>query len=130
MKPTTTGPCERLLAATPPPLRDTVRLLLGDPLAGGRGLRAWAARIEIDPRPLPDSLPAVLVEVYLRDADAEPLHDCGGCGLPVPVRVGHRTGHEPTCERVYFARCPHCGGDTGPFAYWSRPRPVIAALDN
>lgn len=112
---------ERLLAAVPASLRPTVRTLLTNPRQGGRGLRAWVGLIEADPRPLPTALPGELLDVYLSDADAEPLHDCADCGLPVPVRAGRRVGHEPTCDRVYFVVCPNCGGRTGPHAFWSRP---------
>ena len=88
---------------------------------GGRGLRSWLALLEIDGRPLPASLPGELVDVYLLDDDAEPLHDCERCGVPVPVRAGRHCGHEAAVERAYFPACPCCGGRTGRHAYWSRP---------
>src|SRR3954447_2259777 len=110
----------RLLSAVPAALRTRVRAALTDPNVGGRGLRAWLALVEFDDRPLPDDLPDDLFAVYLADAEAEPLHDCERCGLPVPVRVARRTGHEPTCDREYFTACPHCGGRTGRHAFWSR----------
>ncbi len=111
---------DRLLAAVPEGVRAVVRVRLVDPRRGGRGLRAWLGLLATGGRDLPPALPAALVEVYLRDDDAEPLHDCEACGLPVPVKAGRRCGHEPTPERVYFPSCPHCGGRTGRFAYWSR----------
>lgn len=114
------GAESRLLASAPPDLRTRVRAALSDPRIGGRGLRAWLALVEVDDRPLPQSLPGDLFDVYLTDAEAEPLYDCERCGLPVPVRAGRRGGHEPSCDRVYFSTCPHCGGRTGPHAYWSR----------
>ena len=100
--------------------RKRTKAVLLSPRLGGRGLRAWYALLEADGRPLPRSLPDVLVEVYLDDADAEPLHDCEECGLTVPVKAGRRCGHEATVERAYFPTCPHCGGRTGRHAYWSR----------
>jgi hypothetical protein len=109
----------RLLSAVPPPLRPRVRAALADPKLGGRGLRAWLALVEVDDRPLPPTLPDSLVSVYLNDTEAEPLYDCERCGLPVPVRAGRRGGHEPSCDRVYFPRCPSCGGHTGPHAFWA-----------
>ncbi|QEG27865.1 hypothetical protein GobsT_26290 [Gemmata obscuriglobus] len=108
------------LAAVPAAQRGRVRVLLTDPHCGGRGLRALLARLDTDRRPLPDALPTELVEVYLRDDEAEPLHDCERCGLPVPVRAGRRCGHEASVDREYFPTCPRCGGRTGRHAFWSR----------
>jgi hypothetical protein len=110
---------DRLLSAVPAAYRPLARTLLTDPRCGGRGLRAWLAILDTDDRPCPDELPGELVAVYLEDEDAEPLHDCERCGLPVPVRAGRRCGHEAAVERVYFPACPRCGGKTGRFAYWS-----------
>jgi hypothetical protein len=110
----------RLLSAAPSALRSRVRAALANPRLGGRGLRAWLAKMEVEDRPLPEQLPDDLFMVYLSDTEAEPLFDCEECGLPVPVRAGRRGGHEPNCDRVYFPRCPHCGGRTGPHAFWSR----------
>src|SRR4051812_46053692 len=98
-----TGAEGRLLSAVPAYLRNRVRAALSNPRIGGRGLRAWLAMIENDDRPLPDALSGDLVKVYLSDTEAEPLYDCEECGLPVPVRAGRRGGHEPSCDRVYFA---------------------------
>ncbi len=117
----------RLLAAVPAEHRPLTRSLVTDPRRGGRGLRAWLALIDSEGCQLPCDLPKELVEVYLRDEDAEPLHDCEECGLPVPVRADRRCGHEATVDRVYFPACPHCGGRTGRFAYWSR---VAGGLTN
>lgn len=109
-----------LLAAVDERLRERVEAVLANPRRGGRGLRAWVAALAADPRPLPDAIPASLVEVYLTDAEAMPLHDCGDCGLAVPVRPHWRAGHEAPPEHVYFAACPHCGGRTGRHAFWAR----------
>jgi hypothetical protein len=110
---------DRLLAAVPAGRRADIRVTLLDPRRGGHGLRSWLAIIETDGRPLPAALPRELVEVYLADDDAEPLHDCERCGLPVPVRAGRRCGHEAAVEREYFPACPCCGGRTGRHAYWA-----------
>jgi hypothetical protein len=83
-------------------------------------LRAWLSLLEVDHPPLPVELPRELLEVFLRDHEAEPLHDCEECGLPVPVRCGRRVGHEPVAEWEYFPACPNCGGRTGRYAFWSR----------
>ena len=118
--PDTDAPEGVLLAAVPPTLRARVQVLLTSPRKGGRGLRAWLTLLEAGGRELPPVLPRQLIEVYLTDDEAEPLHDCESCGLWVPVRCGRRVGLEPVAERVYFPTCPHCGGKTGRFAYWSR----------
>ena len=115
-------PMDRLLAAVSADQRGRARAALTDPRAGGRGLRALLAILDTDARALPPALPAELVEVFLRDDEAEPLHDCERCGLPVPVHAGRRCGHEASVDRVYFPACPQCGGRTGRFAFWSRRR--------
>jgi hypothetical protein len=109
-----------LLQATPASMRTHVNDLLSDPRRGGRGLRAWLSILEVERPALPESLPESLVEVYLSDDEAEPLHDCESCGLAVPVHCGRHVGHEPVAEREYFPVCPNCGGRTGRHAYWSR----------
>lgn len=115
----------RFLSAVTPSLQPRVRATLSNPRLGGRGLRAWLQLVELEDRPLPSRIPDDLVAVYLSDTEAEPLYDCEQCGLSIPVRAGHRGGHEPSCDRVYFARCPHCGGRTGPFAFWSRRNAAV-----
>ena len=108
------------MAAVPATHRKRAQAILLSPRLGGRGLRAWTVLLDADDRPLPGDLPEELVEVYLDDSEAEPLHDCERCGLTVPVRAHRRCGHEATVEHVYFPECPHCGGRTGRHAYWSR----------
>lgn len=111
----------QFLAAVPVVLRSRVFALLTTPRRGGRGLRAWVSLLEVDHPPFAGELPPELVEVYLQDDEAEPLHDCEKCGLPVPVRCGRRVGREAVAEREYFPACPCCGGRTGRYAFWSRP---------
>ena len=111
---------DRLLAALPPGRLTVARRMITDPRCGGHGLRAWLALLDTDDRPLPPAVPDELIEVYLADDDAEPLHDCESCGMAVPVRVGRRCGHEAVVEREYFPTCPCCGGRTGRYAFWSR----------
>ncbi|MFO0957399.1 MAG: hypothetical protein U0800_08015 [Isosphaeraceae bacterium] len=110
------------MGAVPARLRGDVWDLLSSPHRGGRGLRSWLALMELGGPPLPGELPQELVQVYLRDQEAEPLHDYEACGLPVPVRCGRRIGREPVAEREYFPACPCCGGRTGRHAYWSREK--------
>ena len=110
----------RFLAAVPVRLRPRVHAALVNPRIGGRGLRAWLAKISRSESPCPHAMPLALVDVYLTHPDAEPLHDCEQCGLAVPVRVSHRAGHEVIGEASYFPTCPCCGGQTGPHAYCAR----------
>ncbi|VTT99034.1 unnamed protein product [Gemmataceae bacterium] len=117
--PDVTDTINRLLAAVPAPHRARVEILLSDRRTGGRGLWAMLNLIHMDQRPVPAVLSAELIEIYLTDDEAEPLHDCERCGLPVPVHAGRHCGHEATVERVYFPACPQCGGRTGRYAYWS-----------
>jgi hypothetical protein len=123
---------ERFLAAVPAELRPAVAALLADPRRGGRGLRAWLNAVEVGAAVLPASMPAALVAVYLADPEAMPLHDCGFCGLAVPVRpdeCDEPDDGEP--RRLYFPTCPVCGGATGQYAHLRRElsarRPTRAA---
>jgi hypothetical protein len=50
-----------------------------------------------------------------------PQHDCGGCGLAIPVIPSRHDGSE-TPDRVFFETCPSCGEKTGPFLYWATSR--------
>jgi len=99
--------------------RDVIIMLLQSPNQGGRGLRLWMHRLLNDERPLPDSLPRELVQVYLDHSEAEPLFDCEACGLAIPVEPGWQR-NEAKPQVVYFAACPCCGGAVGLHAYWSR----------
>ena len=116
----TQTPLDRFLARLPSACRTRTHTLLTNPRCGGHGLRAWYAMAELDGRRQSDTIPTELVEVYLKDDQAEPLHDCETCGTPMPVRASRRCGHEATVEHVYFPACPCCGGKTGRYAYWSR----------
>jgi len=109
---------ESFLNALEPQLRPIVAGLLRQPRCGGLGLRMWLRTLANEPRAFPESLPSELVQVYLNDPEAVPLHDCAGCGLAVPVRPG-RSGYESEPQRVYFPTCPCCGCRTGLHAYWS-----------
>ena len=69
-------------------------------------LLAWRGAV------LPSSLPGELIDVYLHDSEAAPLHECEDCGVAIPVKKSRRGGcDEP--ERAYFPSCPVCGGRTG-----------------
>lgn len=112
---------DRFLAAMDLGQRLAVEGLLRQPRCGGLGLRLWLRILVTQGRPLPPALPVELVQVYLDDSEAVPLHDCANCGIAIPVRPGWQ-GYEGEPQRVYFPTCPSCGGRTGLYAYWSNPR--------
>ena len=109
----------RFLTSIDPSQREAVDGLLQHIHNGGAGIRSWLDAITWRGSPLPESLPSELIDVYLRDSEAAPLHDCEDCGLAIPIRANRRHA-EGDADRVYFAACPACGGRTGPYAYWSR----------
>lgn len=115
-----TAACERFLLATPVGLRQATERSLGNLHSAGSGLRAWVAAIAWRGSRLPESLPAELVQVYLDDPEAIPLHDCEKCGIAIPVRPDRLNGSEAEPEQVYFTQCPVCAGRTGWFLYFSR----------
>src|SRR4051812_16887676 len=79
---------DRFLHAVHPRQRAAVAALLREPRNGGLGLRMWLRGLEARGGELPDALPPGLVRVYLDDPDAVPLHDCGRCGLAIPIHPG------------------------------------------
>jgi hypothetical protein len=109
----------RFLAAIPEHQRPAVETLLRDPHQGGRGLRAWLSSLTSQRSNLPAAIPSPLMQVYLEDNQAVPLHDCAACGVAIPVRPTWDMPEERP-EQIYFAVCPCCGGATGLFAYWTR----------
>ncbi len=111
---------EQFLAALDAGQRDTVARLLRQPHYGGTGLRQWLCALAAGIAVLPDAGPPALIQVYLTDPEAMPLHDCADCGLAVPVRPGRLYACVETAERVYFPLCPACGAPTGHFARLSR----------
>jgi hypothetical protein len=112
----------QFLDAIDPPLRPVVAVLLRQPRYGGAGLRAWVRALLWKATSLPGSLPPELIQVYLSDPEAMPLHDCEDCGLVVPVRPGKGCDGDGEPERVYFPTCPCCGGRTGLYAHCSNVR--------
>jgi hypothetical protein len=110
---------DRFLDAVEMRQRPQVASMLRLPQHGGRGLRAWLGSIAAQRSCMPDSIPEQLVQVYLEDSEAIPLHDCASCGVAIPVRPAW-DGYEEEPDQVYFSRCPCCGGPTGLYAYWSR----------
>jgi hypothetical protein len=107
------------LNAVSPTQRESVERLLNQLHSGGMGLRMWLQAIAWRGAKLPQSIPVELIDVYLHDSEAVPLHDCEECGLAVPVRPNRLRGCDADPERTYFPCCPSCGGRTGWYLYWS-----------
>lgn len=126
-----TSACEMLLLASPFEYQGAIDRALHNFRNGGAGLRAWASAIAWRGARVPDHVPAELIEVYLTDPEAAPLHDCEDCGIAIPVRPHRIYGLEGEPEHVYFPDCPVCGGATGWFLYWSRqPQETDGSVDS
>jgi hypothetical protein len=111
--------CQQLLAAVPSQQLSAVERLLKSLHTGGCGLREWVNAIAWRGAVCPSEIPAALIDVFLQDPEAVPLHDCEDCGLVVPVRPSRLHGLEGEPDQVYFPTCPSCNGRTGWFMYWS-----------
>lgn len=93
--------------------RPAVERAVTDPRYGGAGLRRWLEGIVWLGEPLPDWIPASVIDVYLRDPAAMPLFNCEDCDMPVPVRPHPIEGPDAAPEQIYFPHCPWCGAPTG-----------------
>jgi hypothetical protein len=132
MDPSTIAPCsdnatahwaevsEQFLKAVTPSKRKHVAALLHRVHNGGGGIRGWVSAIAWRGAVLPPQIPDEVINVYLSDSEAAPLHDCEGCGLAIPIRPSRLYGLEGEPERVYFAACPACGSRTGQHMYFTR----------
>ena len=115
---------ESFLEAVAAKQRSKVAALLREPGGRGRGLRTWLRALAAQEQAPPERLPVELVQVYLDDEEALPLHDCAGCGVAIPVRPDwQRFEGEP--QHTYFPDCPCCGERTGLYAAWSRRLAVV-----
>jgi len=110
----------RLLESVEEEQLDQVKVALCTPHVGGRGLRLWLQMIAIKNKHLPKSLPWKLMQVYLDEPDALPLHECSGCGVAIPVRLVCPVVDEERIE-TFFPACPCCGSRTGLYATWDHP---------
>ena len=74
---------------------------------------------------LPAHVPRAFVEFLLTDPDVFFGHDCGGCGLSIPIWLVRDTRHTADVIREHggtltiFPSCPACGGKTGYNAYYN-----------
>jgi hypothetical protein len=109
----------KFLDAIPTHQRERVQRVLETVNAGGSGLRDWVSSIAYRKAAMPKSIPAEVIDIYLKDSEAVPLHDCEHCGFAVPVRPNRLHGMETDPEIQYFPNCPICDGKTGPYYYWS-----------
>src|SRR4051812_27159456 len=94
--------CELFLRAVPPADRAQVEALIHGMHNGGAGLREWISAIAWRGSIIPAQIPQVIIDVYLHDSEAAPLHDCEACGLAIPVRPNRLYGPEGDPERIYF----------------------------
>jgi len=69
---------------------------------------------------LPLALPPVVAQVYLDDPCLVAIHDCENCGYEVPIGYAEPHTNPPKPVRIYFDRCPLCGGKTGYYAFYQR----------
>ena len=73
---------------------------------------------------LPKHFPRALVEFLLTDPDVFLGHDCGRCGLTVPIWFVRDSRHTADVIREHggtlaiFPACPACGGATGYNVYY------------
>lgn len=100
-------------------MRNDVQRMVSSIHGSGEGLRRWINEIAYHGRVLPEAVPKSLLNVYMSDPEALPLHDCSDCGLSVPVRPNRLYGSEGEPEEQYFPECPVCGGRTGLYCFWS-----------
>jgi hypothetical protein len=112
--------CEQLIAALPRERRGAAEQALQNTRGSGAGLREWVSAIAWRGALCPEVVCVELIDVYLKDPEALPLHDCEDCGLPIPIRPNRQHGFEAEPEQVYFEHCPACGGRTGWYRYWAR----------
>ena len=102
----------RFLVLLPESLRDQVANAIVEPDSRGRELRMWLRRLaaeQVWPR---HALPDSLIQVYLDDPDAMPLHNCSVCDIAIPIRPDFRE-LDDVPQKIYFPECPCCGGPTG-----------------
>ena len=79
-------------------------------------------------RGTPLAMPTEVADVYSRFPEARPLHECEECGYAVPFEQARPLSVPPAPERVFFERCPLCGGRVGWWAHgMKRSRDVQAA---
>jgi len=108
---------QRFLEAVAEDQRAAVALDLEAFGTRGVGLRTWLAAIAWRGGVLPDGLPRDLVQVYLDDPEARPLHECEACGLLIPIRPARRRGSIVVPSSLHFSNCPACGGRTGWYVF-------------
>jgi hypothetical protein len=102
----------RFLVLAPAQLRDQVAATILEPDMRGRGLRMWLRRLAVEQVWPRHALPAALIQVYLDDPEAMPLHNCTVCDVAIPIRPDYRE-FDDVPQKLYFPECPCCGGPTG-----------------
>lgn len=67
----------------------------------------------------PIALPPEICRIIEENPGVNFSHQCGDCGLPIPVKPLKTPDGDPIKDRSYFTSCPHCGGtDLGNSAYF------------
>jgi hypothetical protein len=69
---------------------------------------------------LPLALPPAVAQVYLDEPGLVAIHDCEDCGYEVPIGYPEPQASPSKPVRIYFERCPLCGGKTGYYAFYRR----------
>ncbi len=124
-----TDTCQEFMVSVPTELQGNVDRALRSLHAGGFGLRTWVAAIAWRGAKLPESIPTELLQVYLNDPEAVPLHECETCGIAIPIRPDRLNGLDDEPEHTYFESCPACAGRTGLYLYASRRLEVQPVSD-
>jgi hypothetical protein len=118
----------RLLERTNPPYKDILAAELEVP-ADENGTRHAPSALLIafsdviyehikHGRPL--ELPDAVATVYLSEPEANASHDCEDCGYALPLLRARPFDDPPRRGKIYFARCPLCGGRVGHGAFSER----------
>jgi hypothetical protein len=70
----------------------------------------------------PLALPPEVAAIYLSGEYSASVYDCEDCGYDLPVLWPDPHAIPPTPLRVYFPRCPLCGGTVGWHAFYFKHR--------
>jgi hypothetical protein len=64
--------------------------------------------------------PAEVAGIYLSGEYSATKYDCEDCGYDLPTKWPDRYANPPTPMRIYFERCPLCGGKVGWHAFYAK----------
>ena len=66
--------------------------------------------------------PAAVASIYLSGEYSATTYDCEDCGYDLPTKWPNPNANPPTPQRIYFERCPLCGGNVGWHAFYAKHR--------